>query len=167
MRLSQDNHEQVLELFNSYWQGRIGKMNARISSEHARNPHGYHWSNRIEGLEYNHAELWSTRTIELPEGTEEAMITFTRDLHSRMHGKMSWQDVERRRILMHSILPQVAVQDRHAAIRQMEAIAREESSRITNAIREHVPSWMPGQRVSNEILRPILNGHGGNVDITV
>ena len=49
----------------------------------------------------------------------------------------------------------------------MQTIAREENTRLGNAVRQAVPNWMPSQRVSAEILTPILNGHGGNVNATV
>ena len=167
MRLTHNNHEQVMQLFNTYMQERIERMNSRIMGEHARNPN-FHWSNRIEGLEYNHYELWSTRTIDLPEGAEEAMITLAREAFTTRYGMSDarGQDGERMRLLMHSFLPDVAVNDRHAAIRQMSGIFLEETNRIFDTIRQAVPTWTPGQRVSSEILDPILNGHGGNVNIT-
>jgi hypothetical protein len=48
----------------------------------------------------------------------------------------------------------------------MQTIAREENTRLGNAVRQAVPSWTPGQRVSADVLSPILNGHGGNVNVT-
>ena len=61
-------------------------MNSRIMGEHARNP-VFGGGRTMEGLEYNHAELWSTRTIELPSGAEEAMIALASEEHARGHGR--------------------------------------------------------------------------------
>ncbi|MCL2198243.1 MAG: hypothetical protein FWB80_04895 [Defluviitaleaceae bacterium] len=76
-------------------------------------------------------------------------------------------DGERSRLLIHSFLPDIPVGDRWAAVGQMSGIFIGEMNRIFDAIRQAVPNWMPGQRVSAEILDPILNGHGGQFDVTV
>ena len=61
----------------------------------------------------------------------------------------------------------VPVQDRQAAIHTMNTIFLDETRRIQSAVQQAVPTWVAGQRVSNDILNPILNGHGGNLNMTV
>ena len=146
MRLTSDNHEQVMQLFNTYWQGRIERMNTQIRGEHAQNP-VFNANNIMEGLELGNGRYTvDTRIIALPDGAEDAMITFARDMFARGHGLSDsrGQDGERRRLLMQNILHGVPVEDRQA-----------------------VPTWTPGQRVPADILTPILNGHGGNINMTV
>jgi len=169
MRLTHDNHEQVMQIFNTYWQGRIERMNHQIRGEHARNP-VFNANNIMEGLELGNGRYTvDTRIIALPDGAEEAMITFARDMFARGHGLSDsrGQDGERRRLLMQNILHNVPVQDRQAAVHTMDTAFLNESNRIFDAVRQAVPTWVAGQRVSSDVLNPILNGHGSNINMTV
>jgi len=190
MRLTSDNHEQVLRLFSEYKQGRIRDMNARIAGEKgvtSRNSGnsigmsaimakansgafiGLSFDdamskmnpNHIRGMDATNNPNWR-RIIDLPEGAREAMITFAREDFTRNFGGShdSGRSGERQTMLMHSFLREVPEQDRLAATWTMHQIRLAESERIQNAVRQAIPNWQVGQRVPDEILRPILNGAG-------
>ena len=184
MRLTGDNHDVILRLFNDHKQGRIRDMNARIRGEEGittRNPANLRGShtpfasfddamsemnpNHIRGMDATNNPNWR-RIIDLPEGAREAMITFAREDFTRNFGGSggvsgSARSGERQTMLMHSFLREVPEQDRLAANWTMQQIRREETDRIQNAVRQALPNWQVGQRVPDEILRPILNGAGG------
>jgi len=94
------------------------------------------------------------------------MITFARDLFAREHGLMHIDNADRRRLLMQNILHNVPVQDRQAAVHTMNTVFLDETKRLHSAAQQAVPSWIAGQQLPADIKTPILNGHGGNVNIT-
>jgi len=186
MRLTSNTHEQIIQLFDPYWRGRIEGVNARIRGEaaitsrggaaltgqggvdltasfddimSARNP------NHIRGLDTTNRQDWR-REIDLPEGVREALITFARDDFSRGFGMGDWEGGERLTMLQHSFLRDIPEQDRLAANHTMWNIVRNESLRLQNAARQAIPNWIPGQRVPDEILTPILNHGAGSINIT-
>ena len=192
MRLTADNHESIMRLFNDNKQNRIRDMNARIKGERAvtsMNPAnnalspsqiwakgqagafmGLSWDdtaslenpNHIRGLSIMHGESFDNRIIDLPDHMREAMITFAREDFSRIFGgrRGSVASAERQTMLMHSFLREIPEQDRQAALWTLQQISMSESDRIRSAVREHMPNWTHGQRVPDDILRPILNGAG-------
>ncbi|MCL2187283.1 MAG: DUF3879 family protein [Defluviitaleaceae bacterium] len=126
--------------------------------------------NHIRGMDATNRCFHETRRIiDLPEGAREALITFAREDFTRNFGgsRGSVDSGTRQAMLQHSFLRQVPEQDRLAASWTMQQIRGAESERIQNALREAIPNWQIGQRVPDNILRPILNGHGGNVNAVV
>lgn len=180
MRISGNNEnlEQLLMLFSSENSARIRDMNARIRGEEAvtargRGPltgRGYDLTasfddimsarnpNHIRGLDVTNG--MDRRIIDLPDYVHDAIIAFSREQFTRGLGMADWRDGERFTMLRHSFLRDIPEQDRQAALYTMDNIFRTENRRQEAAIREAMPNWMPGQRVPDEILRPILNGHG-------
>ena len=184
------NHDQILRLFSENKQARIRDMNARIMGEKgvtSRNSGnsigassilakansgafiGLSFDdamskmnpNHIRGMDATDNPNWR-RIIDLPEGAREAMITFAREDFVRNFGGShdSGRSGERQTMLMHSFLREVPEQDRLAANWTMQQIRFEETDRIQNAVRQAMPNWQIGQRVPDELLRPILNGAG-------
>ena len=185
MRLSSDNYEQILRLFNDYHQRRIRTMEERISGETAISPRANRGAfappasmfglsgddafaalnpNHIRGLDVTGGR--DTRIIDLPDGAREAMITYARESFTRGFGMGRAQDAERFTMLRHSFLREIPEQDRQAAMHTMDDIFFTESRRLQSAAREAVPNWTPGQRVPDEILIPILNHGAGSINTT-
>ena len=180
MRIQQaDNHDMIKRLFSSMKQDRIRDMNARIAGEKAISPRANIGAfpvptsmfgltgddafsalnpNHIRGLDATNGR--DTRIIELPEHMIEAMITFAREDFTRGFGMGNARDGERFTMLRHSFLREIPEQDRQAALHTMTEAFFTEVNRIHSAVREAVPNWTAGQRVSDDILIPILNGAG-------
>ena len=124
--------------------------------------------NHIRGLVVMHGQERDRRIIDLPEHMVEAIRTFAKEDFTRTFGgsRGSVGSAERQTMLMHSFLRELPEQDRLAALHTMHEIRFAESDRIQNAVRQAMPNWQPGQRVSDEILRPILNG-AGSYNVTI
>jgi len=186
MNLTATNHL-VSRLFNPQKQGRINDMNARIAGEAAISPRTNIGAqrrfasgdtsmmglstdeafamlnpNHIKGLVTYHGQQPDRRILDLPDHMREAMITFAREDFTRNFGgsRDSVRSGERQTMLQHSFLREIPVQDRQAASWTLSRMRGEESRRIEAAVREVMPNWQIGQRVPDEILRPILNGAG-------
>ena len=101
------------------------------------------------------------RIIDVPDYAREAIILFAREQFSRGFGMMDWQDGDRLGAIERRIWSEFSVQDRASALYTLNTIWREESSRIQDAVRQAMPSWVPGQPVPNNILSPILSGEVG------
>ena len=121
--------------------------------------------NHIKGLVTYHGQQPDRRILDLPDHMREAMITFAREDFTRNFGgsRDSVRSGERQTMLQHSFLRELPIQDRQAASWTLIQIRFAESERIHNAVQQAVPNWQIGQRVPDEILRPILNG-AGNFD---
>ena len=191
MRLSGDNYEQVLRLFSDYKRGRINEVNARIEGERAINPGvvGNLWTpgpndtsliglssddvasrlnpNHIRGMVTYHGQTRENRIIDLPSHIDEGLRTHVREEFARHFNGMVSGHGNRTGLLMQSFVREIPENDRLNANWTMHQIMRDEHARIESAIREAMPNWQRGWRVPDEILRPILNGHGGNFNATV
>jgi len=198
MRLTADNHESIMRLFNDYKQGRIRDINARIKGERSitsMNPAnnvlspsqiwakgqagafmGLSWDdtaslenpNHIRGLSVTHGQERDRRILDLPDHMTEAMITIAREDFARNFGgsRNSVRSAERETMLMHSFLREIPEQDRLAALWTLQQTRLAETHRIHDTVRQAMPNWTPGQRVPNEILRPIVNHGAGSFDVT-
>jgi hypothetical protein len=195
MRLNSSNYNQVLRLFNEENQQRIRDKNTRIQNEWAiswKNPAipprmtellniannggAMHLSfedqmemmnpNFIRGLVTVHGGAPpDRRIIDIPEGAREAIIAYTR--HSFANNFFGMSSCQRDlTMIRHSFLRQIPEQDRQAAHWTMTQVFSQEADRIVAAVRQAIPNWQNGQRVSDDILIPILNYGAGSINVT-
>lgn len=182
---SQNNAELIRQLFSTEKRERIDAMNARIGREQALprftgSSHGHPAfrgvdkrklsldelrammdPNHIKGLIVDPFSEPNHQKIDVPDHMREAMITFTREQFSRGLGLMDWQDGDRLAALKRSFIRNMPIQDRLNGLHTLNMISIEEGRRIESSVRQAMPSWMPGDPIPNNILAPILNGHGG------
>jgi hypothetical protein len=146
------------------WEGTPGPIGGRMMTAAewdaalaARDP------NHIKGLVTVGTDVPSGRMIDLPEhmvqGVQDLVrLQFAQILSGERLRNNHGDEIA---MLQRSFLREIPVQDRRNAMFTMSQIDQAERQRIESAVREAVPGWQRGMRVSSEIIASILNGGGG------
>jgi len=146
------------------WQGTPSPMGRSMTIEEIDAMRAARDPNHIKGLGTSGNNVPPARMIDLPEHMTQGikdMVRFQFTQNFGGAGPMSVRHGDEMGMLMRSFVREIPQQDRLNAMFTMHRIAVAEAHRIDNAVRDVVPNWSQGQRVSTEIMASVLNGGGG------
>jgi hypothetical protein len=191
--VTMDNYQDLMRLFDSAKQGRLGDIKQRVRTEsgnwdftlslwsQVQGPIGRGMTNaefdaQLAAMNPNHikglvmgSDTPPGRTIALPDHMVQGIKDLARLQYAQIFNGVSerrMQHGDELGMLERSFVRELPKRDRLDAMFTMNQIFQNERQLIESAVRQAIPNWQRGMRVPEEIKAAILSGNGG-FDATV